>query len=106
MRHLSHAFIVEATRFVQQGRRVFFQAVPLSQSVVQLGDVQGDELLEVGVVGNLFKPVQGHLGLTFQVGDVREIVLGGRLEISFDLEHFVQRNACFLVLLTLEVTVS
>ena len=106
VRHLGHAFIVEATGFVQQGRRVFFQAVPLSQSVIQLGDVQRHQLLEVGVVGNLFKAVQGHLGLTFQVSDVREVILCGRLKVAFDLEHFVQRDARLLILLTLEVAVS
>ena len=106
VRHLGHTFIVEATGFVQQWRRVFFQSVPQSQSVVQLGDVQGHQLLEVGVIGNLLEPIQGHLGLSFEVSDVREVVLGSRLEIAFDFEHFVERDTRFLVFLTFEVTMS
>ena len=102
----SHAFFVEPTRLIQQGRGIVFQLGELTGGVKQLGDVQGNQFLEIGVIRNFFKSVERHLGLALQVGDVREVVLRGCLKFAFHFQDFVQRDACLFELLTFEIAMA
>ena len=72
----------------------------------ELSDVQWDQLLELRVVGNEFKAVKCALGLIIDVGDVRKIILCGCLVFAFNIQHIVKKNARFLILFFLKVTVT
>ena len=100
--NLHNGFLIEAACFVHQRWSIVFQSVRVPRGVKQLGDVQEHKFFEVRVVGNALKPIESHPGLSFEIGDVREVMLGGGLKFTFDVEDVVELSPGLLMSLLLE----
>ena len=104
-RNFSTALLGQSAGGVKQGRSVGLQFIVLPRGVQELGDVQGDEFGEARFLRDPLETVQRDLRLAIQVGDVSEVILGGRLEVTGNFKHLEQLHPCFLVLLALKVAV-